>query len=172
MENAKTLMAYASRYGSTQEVAETIAAELRLAGLEVEAGAMSDIGTLDLYQAVVLGAAIYNAKWHADAHLFLRRHQAALRQRLVAIFALGPLSTDAAAMIRSRRQLDKELAQYAWLKPVALDIFVGKVDPSRLGFFDRLGITASDHRDWDAVRAWARALAVRLPQVLAQPTAA
>jgi menaquinone-dependent protoporphyrinogen IX oxidase len=27
---------------------------------------------------VVLGAAIYNTKWHADAHQFLARHQAAL----------------------------------------------------------------------------------------------
>ena len=64
-------------------------------------------------------------------------------------------------MRRSRRQLDKELAKYPWLKPVALEMFVGKYDPSKLGFFDRL-LPASDHRDWDAIRAWANALPAQL----------
>jgi len=41
-------------------------------------------------------------------------------------------------------------------------MFVGKLGPSKLGFFERLGSTASDHRDWKAIRAWADALAAQL----------
>jgi len=162
MHTRSILLAYASRYGSTQEVAETITATLRQAGLEVDIQPMQEVKRLDNYDAVVLGAAIYNARLHPEAHHFLSQHQGTLSQRPVAIFALGPLSTSDAAMLRSRRQLDKELEKYPWLKLVALEIFVGKIDPSKLGFFERLGTTASDHRDWEAIRTWAKALPARL----------
>ena len=161
MNTKSILLAYASRYGSTQEVAETVANVLRQAGLEVELQPMREVTTLDSYAAVVLGAAIYNARWHPDAHQFLSQHQESLKQRPVAIFTLGPLTKDEAAKKRSRRELDKELEQYPWLKPVALEIFVGKYNPSKLSFFERL-LPASDHRDWDAIRAWATALPARL----------
>jgi menaquinone-dependent protoporphyrinogen oxidase len=164
MNTKSILLAYATRYGSTQQVAETITAALREAGFEVDIQPMQDVKRLDHYDAIVLGAAIYNARWHPDAHQFLSEHQETLRQRPVAIFALGPLSTGDAAMRRSRRQLDRELTKYPWLKPVAVEMFVGKLDPSKLGFFERLGSTPSDHRDWDAIRGWANALAAQLQQ--------
>jgi menaquinone-dependent protoporphyrinogen oxidase len=156
-------LAYASRFGSTQEVAETITAVLREAGLEVDIKAMEQVETVTQYDAVVLGAAIYNAKWHAGAHQFLSQHLEALRQRPLAIFTLGPLSSSEAAKRNSRRQLDSELAKYPWLKPVAVEIFAGKYDPSKpgLGFFDRF-VPARDLRNWDAIRAWANALSVQL----------
>jgi menaquinone-dependent protoporphyrinogen oxidase len=158
MNTKSILLAYASRYGSTQEVAETIAATLREAGLAADTQPMREVRTLGNCDAVVLGAAIYNARWHPDAHQFLSEQQETLTQRPVAIFALGPVSPGAAALLRSRRQLDKDLEKYPWLKPVALQIFVGKSDPSKLGFFERLLSPASDHRDWGAIRAWANAL--------------
>ena len=163
MNTNSVLLAYTTRFGSTQEVAETVAASLREAGLQVDLRLMMQVESLDQYEAVVLGAAIYNAKWHADAHQFLAQHQEALLQRPVAIFTLGPLSTSAAAKRNSRRQLDKELAKYPWLKPVALEIFAGKYDPSKpgLGFFERM-MPARDHRDWAAIRAWANALPAQL----------
>ena len=162
MDTKSILLAYATRYGSTQEVAETITAALREDGLEVDIQPMQEVKRLDNYDAIVLGAAIYSNRWHPDAHQFLSQHQETLRQRPAAIFALGPLSTGDRAMLRSRRQLERELEKYPWLKPVTLEMFVGKLDPSKLGFFERLGSTASDHRDWKAIRAWADALAAQL----------
>jgi menaquinone-dependent protoporphyrinogen oxidase len=163
MSTRSILLAYATRYGSTQEVAETIAAALRQAGLAIDVQPMQQVKVLDDYGAVVLGAAIYNARWHPAAHRFLSQHERTLWERPVAIFALGPLTTDAAAMQKSRRQLDQELDRYPWLKPVALEIFVGKFDPSKpgLGLLERL-MPASDRMDWDAIRAWANALPPKL----------
>jgi menaquinone-dependent protoporphyrinogen oxidase len=163
MNKKSILLAYATRFGSTQEVAETITAKLRQAGLEVDILPMQDVTTLDGYDAVVLGAALYNARWHPNAHNFLSQHQAALKQRPVAIFALGPLSTSSAAMQSSRRQLDKELARYPWLKAVALEMFAGKYDPSKpgMGFFYKL-LPTRDYRDWEAIQAWANALPAQL----------
>jgi menaquinone-dependent protoporphyrinogen oxidase len=163
MNTHSVLLAYATRFGSTQEVAETVAASLREAGLKVDLQLMRQVESLNQYEAVVLGAAIYNTKWHAEAHQFLARHQTVLMQRPVAIFTLGPISSSASAKRNSRRQLDKELAKYPWLKPVALEIFAGKYDPSKPGmsFLQRL-LPARDYRDWNAIRAWANALPVQL----------
>lgn len=163
MNTKSILLAYASRFGSTQEVAETIASTLSEAGLDVDLQPMQEVKSLDRYDAVVLGAAIYNAKWNSEAHQFMMQHQSALTQLPVAIFTLGPLSASDAAKRNSRHQLDNELAKYPWLKPVAVEIFAGKYDPSKpgLNFFERF-LPAHDYRSWDAIRAWANELSAQL----------
>jgi menaquinone-dependent protoporphyrinogen oxidase len=165
MKTESILLAYATRFGSTQEVSEAIATDLREAGMEVDLQPMQEVQSLEGYDAVILGAALYNTRWHPDAHQFLKNYQDILKQRPVAIFALGPLNTGEAAMRSSRRQLDKELEKYPWLKPVGIEMFVGKFDPLKpgLGFFDRL-MPARDLRDWKAIHAWANALPVQLQQ--------
>ena len=174
----KVLVAYASKYGSTQEVAEAIVAVLRERGLEVALQPLRKVRTLEGYRAVVLGAPLYIGAWHKDALNFLSRHQEALAPRPVAIFALGPLSADEKEMQGSRAQLDKELAKFPWLTPVALEVFGGKFDPAKLRFPDSLiaslpaspihNAPASDVRDWTAIRAWAGNLAAKLQPVLPQ----
>jgi menaquinone-dependent protoporphyrinogen oxidase len=163
MNTKSILLAYASRFGSTQEVAEAIASVLRQTELDVDLQPMQEVKSLDRYTGVVLGAAIYNARWNADAHQFLLQYQDALSQLPVAIFTLGPLSPSDAAKRNSRRQLDGELTKYPWLKPVAVEIFAGKYDPSKpgMGFFDRF-LPARDIRNWDAIRAWAKVLPAQL----------
>ncbi|MBN1890788.1 MAG: hypothetical protein JW850_22525 [Thermoflexales bacterium] len=47
------LVGYATRYGSTQEVAETVAATLRECGLEVDVQPLRKVGTLAKYSGVV-----------------------------------------------------------------------------------------------------------------------
>ena len=91
---ASVLVAYASRYGSTQEVAEAVAATLRECELEVDSQPMREVRTLERYSAVVLGTAIYIFRLHKDARRFLSRYRAALTERPVAIFAMGPFHND------------------------------------------------------------------------------
>jgi menaquinone-dependent protoporphyrinogen oxidase len=168
----KILVAYATRYGSTQEVGEEVAARLRENGRQVDVQLMRNVQTLEGYRAVVLGAPIYIGKWHEDAHRLLSQHQKALVQRPVAIFALGPLGTDEKEMQGSRAQLDQELAKYPWLTPVAVEMFVGRYDPAKLNFSHKLlaalpasplhGRAASDHRDWKAIRAWTSELYAKI----------
>ncbi len=162
MNTKNILLAYATRYGSTKEVAETVAAELHKAGNKVDIQPAQDVKCLDGYEAVVLGAAIYSTRWHPEAHAFLVRHRQSLEKLPVVIFALGPLTGDETAMQNSRRQLDHDLANYPWLKAVTLKLFVGKMDPSKLDFFNRLFTTASDNRDWSVIRNWANALPAKL----------
>ena len=154
------LVGYATRYGSTQEVAEIVAATLRECGLEVDVQPMRQVRTLTEYSAIVLGAPLYMFRWHKDALRFLSRYRQPLTERSVAIFALGPTHDpyDEQEWQDSRAQLDKELAKFPWLAPVALEMFGGKYDPVSLRFpIKQLAgkEPASDLRDWAAIRAWA-----------------
>ncbi len=174
----KILVAYASQYGSTQEVAEAVAATLRERGLGADLQPMRQVRTLEGYATVVLGAPIYLGLWHKEALNFLARNQEALAQRPAAIFALGPTSADEKAMQGSRAQLDQELAKYPWLRPIAIEMFGGKYDPAKLRFPHTLiaslpasplhGMPASDLRDWTAIRAWASNLAAKLQPALSR----
>jgi menaquinone-dependent protoporphyrinogen oxidase len=87
--SASVLVGYATRYGSTQKVAEAGAATLREQGLEVDIQSMRKVRTLAGYSVVVLGAPLYMLRWHKDALHFLSRHREALTERPVAIFALS-----------------------------------------------------------------------------------
>src|SRR5512145_254998 len=157
------LVGYATRYGSTQEVAEAIAATLREGGIGVDIRPLREVRTLEGYCAIVLGAPLFMFHWHNDAIRFLARQREALAERPVAIFALGPVHDpyDEQEWQSSHVQLDKELAKFPWLTPVARELFGGKYDPAKLRFpINMLAGKApeSDLRDWTAIRAWAAAL--------------
>jgi menaquinone-dependent protoporphyrinogen oxidase len=169
--STSVLIGYATRYGSTQEVAEAVAATLHECGLTVDIQPMRDVRTLAGYSAVVLGAPLFMFRWHKDALRFLSRHRQALSERPVAVFALGPVHDpyDEEEWQNSRAQFDKELAKFPWLRPVALEMFGGKYDPEKLRFPINLFAgkePASDLRDWTAIRAWASDLTAKLELTL------
>ena len=174
--SASVLVTYATRYGSTQEVAEAVASTLRERGLEVDIQHMPKVRTLEGYDAVVLGAPIFYGFWHKDARRFLSRHREALAKRPVAVFALGPLDSDEKQMQGARATLDKVLMSFTWLAPVAVEVFIGKYDPAKLRFPDSLvfafpasplkKLPASDLRDWDTIRTWASGLVEDLQPAL------
>lgn len=170
------LVAYASKYGSTQQVAEAVTATLREHGLAVDLLPASQVRSVEVYRAVVLGAPLIMVHWHKDALHFLTQFQKALVKRPIAIFALGPVTAGAEKeFTTAHEQLDKELAPFAWLRPIAVEIFGGKFDPSKLGFPLTLlpavrNMPASDLRDWAAINRWADDLIVKFDSAAAQPT--
>ena len=156
------LCAYASKHGSTREVAEAIGAALRDRGLAVDIGPASAVDDVSGYDAVVLGGALYTGRWHPDARRFLRRHARALADKPLAVFAMGPATLDEPDVRKSRAQLDRALALHSELHPFTIAIFGGVVDPATLRFpFNRM--PATDARDWEAIRSWAEEIAVHLP---------
>jgi menaquinone-dependent protoporphyrinogen oxidase len=106
---------------------------------------------------------------------FLRQHQKILAGRLpLVIFASGPsFKGDEAEWQEVRRQLDKELAKFPWLKPLSVEVVGGRFDPAKLRFPYSLipalrQMQAMDLRDWAAIRAWADGLAAQLQPALSQ----
>lgn len=167
------LVTYATRYGSTQEVAGAVAATLHEHGLRVDLEPIQLVHEFETYRAVVLGAPLYMFHWHKDALHFLKRHHEMLQTRPVAIFALGPFHTDEKEFQGARQQLEKELATFSWLKPEAFAIFGGCFDPRKLTFPHNLipalkNMPASDIRDWAAIRAWTNDLVPQFRRALAE----
>ena len=161
MTSGRVLIAYASKHGSTREVAERLASVMRSAGLAVDVMPAGEVGLLRGYDAVVLGGALYTGRLHKDARSFLARHREPLSVRTVAVFALGPKTINAADVAASRAQLDRSLKKTPNVAPVSVAIFGGVIDPHKLRFpFNRM--PASDARDWASIEAWGSELAERI----------
>ncbi len=150
----RTLVAYGSKHGSTQEVATSIAASLRAAGHDVDllSAEAAVVAGLSDYVCVVLGGSIYMGHWHADVCRFVRRHHDALVHLPLAVFALGPRTLEAKDVAGSRKQLAGALKRLK-VEPELVAIFGGAVDPAKLHFpLNR--IPQTDARDWQAIDAW------------------
>lgn len=161
------LVAYGTKYGSTQEIAEAIALRLRERGFEVDIQPMKKVRTIAPYQAVVLGAPMYMFHLMRDALRFLSHFKIDLIEKPTAFFTLGPFNDVEKEWNGVRDQFDKELSQFPWFKPVAKEVFGGKFDPMKLRFPLNIlpglkQIPASDLRDWTKIRNWANELAAML----------
>lgn len=162
------LVAYGSWAGSTAEVAEAVAGELRAGGASVDVRPAREVTDLEPYGAVVLGAAVRAGRLHADANRFVARHRAGLAGMRVAYFVV--CLTMKAGTPESRTGSDKFLDalrdRFPEVRPVAVGLFGGALrrdaeSLSKLPLGQRLVLkamksAAGDYRDWEAIRQWAR----------------
>jgi menaquinone-dependent protoporphyrinogen oxidase len=164
------LVAYASRYGATREIAERIAETLRVFGLEARAQPVKAVGDLAGYDAFVVGSAAYYGSWLKEAAAFVRQQRASLASRPVWLFSSGPISadpTDAAGRDEREAAVPKEIAELEQvIHPRDHRVFRGRLDRGRLGLMDRLVASMpafpgseGDFRDWAEVEGWARGIA-------------
>ena len=156
----RVLVSYASKRGSTRDVAEAVATALREQGREVEVEPAAGVKAIGGFDGVVLGGALYRGRWHRGARRLLRRRRRDLSTVPVAVFAMGPRRNEEVAFERSRRQLERALAKAPEIEPITTAVF-GGVDLQR-------GI---DLRDWDAIHAWADSVGAALGSVETPPAA-
>lgn len=164
----KILVTYASRTGSTTGVAGTIAKTLMDKGLQVVVCPMEDVHDLGPYDAVIAGSAIREGKWLPEAMQFVEAHQADLAKKPFAAFLVCITMTmtnnpKVPEMVSTWMQPIRNL-----VKPVSEGYFAGILDISKVPTLrQRLLFRISvmfgvwkegDHRDWNAIRAWAEAL--------------
>ena len=147
---SRILVAYATKNGSTREVAEAIAATLHDRGVAVDVHPARGIrGAVAGWNLVVVGAPIYSGRCHRDAHRFLKRHRDELRQIPVVVFGMGPRYGGRGGVAAFAFPARPRSRQAEWLAPVETAVF-GGVDPAK-----RADQARRDLRDWDAIRAWA-----------------
>lgn len=164
----KILVAYASRTGATAGVAEAIGRTLAESGAQVDVRLVKEVGDLTPYRAVVAGSAVRGCKWLPEAMQFVQTHRSALARKPFAAFLVC-----ITLAMRDNKYRD---GVSSWLdpvrtlvRPVSEGLFAGTLELSKLPLIpDRLGMQAAvafgvfpqgDHRDWDAIRAWAKGLA-------------
>ena len=152
------LVAYASKHGSTSEIAEAIADALRAAGLLVDCVQADRVSGLEPYDAVVLGSAVYMKRWRREARRFLHRHSSALAERPFWVFSSGPVgdpANDNAAWTEPRRTIAAAERLGAREHVVFGGVASGAMARNTPSEY-------RDRRDWNAVRAWAEGIAAQL----------
>jgi menaquinone-dependent protoporphyrinogen oxidase len=155
----RVLVAYASKYGSVEEVARFVAERLEQHSIECEVVDAKD-AVVGEHDAVVLGAGLYMGKMHKQGRRFLKRNWGALSHVPYAVFAMGPLSSEPEELEKVRPHLERGLRGAP--EPVEAVVFGGVIDHERLHFpFDRM--PEGDHRDWEAIAAFAERVAALAP---------
>jgi menaquinone-dependent protoporphyrinogen oxidase len=159
--SARILVAYATKKGSTAEIAEAVGKELQSAGHEVTVKGFHEVMALEKYDGIVLGAPVYMGKM-IEIGKFVKRFREKLAIKPVAVFAVGT-----APISKNPKQVEDEInlpaRSIAPQEPVSTALFAGKVDPEKFNFIMRKMVSADpsivgDFRDWDAIAAWAREL--------------
>lgn len=164
----KVLVAYASKYGSTTEIAERIGQVLARAGFDVDVLPAEQSGPIERYQAVVLGSGVYAGHWLREAMAFLEENATLLAQRPVWLFSSGPTGEgDPVEILDGWRFPHDRETIINRIQPRDIAVFHGKLDPSTLHLGDKLIIKAlrakvGDYRDWAAIEAWAGRIAEQL----------
>ncbi|WP_062213789.1 flavodoxin domain-containing protein [Demequina oxidasica] len=158
----KVLVAVGSKYGSTREIAQAIGAEIRSIGFDVDVEDACGVLSVEAYDAVIVGSAVYGALWRRDASALVRQHAEALRVRDVWLFSTG---------IRELKEpgyATSESEQLASLANAQEHVtFAGAIDYDRLNVGERavmhvINPPLGDHRDFAAVRDWAHGIGVTL----------
>lgn len=163
LERLKVLVAYSSKRGSTAEIAEAIAGTLRGEGLAVDCEATANVTSLEPYDAVVLGSAVYVKRWRGEAGHFLRKHRKALARLPFWIFSSGPVG-------------DPTEDQPGWAEPPKIVetaeklgarghvVFGGCLPAEPHGPIEKAMVAGTppehrDRRDWAEIHAWALSVA-------------
>jgi menaquinone-dependent protoporphyrinogen oxidase len=153
----RVLIAYGSKHGSTAETADAIGGMLRERGLEVDVSEAGPVKSLEGYDRVVLGGSIYMGRWHPDARDFVKRFADDLSSIPVAIFAMGPKTSEPGDLADARKQLDANLGKLPPVGANPIAIFGGVINPAKLHFpFSRM--PATDARDWQQIEEFADAV--------------
>ena len=166
--DATVLVAYASKYGATAEIADKIGEVLSEAGLPNEVLPADDVDDLTPYYAVVLGSAVYMAKWGDEAAKFLEHNEKALAERPVWLFSSGALGEgDPVELMQGWRFPEAQQEVADRIQPRDMAFFHGVLDTEKLSLPEKLilkGVKApvGDFRDWETITTWATSIAEAL----------
>jgi menaquinone-dependent protoporphyrinogen oxidase len=160
----RILIVYGSKRGGTAGLAGMIGNSLENAGMIADVAPARSVRSLEGYDAVLVGGAVYMYRWHKDARRFVRRYSAELLARPVWLFSSGPLDDSAA-----RREIEPvEQVKQALRRCGARGhmTFGGRLSPYARGYpaSALAKKNAGDWRDRAHVRRWVGEIVSQLGQ--------
>ena len=166
----KILIVYASKCGSTAEVAQTVGQVLSQSGVAVDVLPARKVRDLKGYDAVVIGTAIRMFKPLGEMRRFVSWYKGKLARIPTAVFSVGlAMSED---MPQNRADATKYITPLVEQLPnnKSLAMFGGKLDYQTLSPFFRMmfskdtsgKMAEGDYRNWETIHAWANSLPAEL----------
>ncbi len=163
-----TLVTYASQYGATKEIAETIADVLSQSGVQADVAPVDTVKDLSPYRAVILGSGIYAGKWPNKSAKFLQDNEKSLSQRMTWIFTSGPTGEGDPVKLMGYRLPAPQQSIADRIHPCDVTVFHGNINPKKVNFLLKFVIKNivkapfGDYRDCDMIAAWALGIAEEL----------
>ncbi len=156
----RILVTWASKHGSTAEIAYAIGHTLREQGAKVTLSPIDEVDMDVPYDAFVIGSAVYMGHWMKSALRFTQEHRERLIKAPVWLFSSGPTGP-VAGPDDATTDVPELFANTA---PHEHKIFAGKLDKAQLSFPEKAVATIvhapyGDYRDWDEIDRWARQIA-------------
>lgn len=156
----RALVAVASKYGATSEIAERIGSVLIREGLSVTVLDVGQVTSVEEYDVAVVGSAVYLGHWLKEARDFVEEHKQTLAERPLWLFSSGPVGdplspeedpVDVSGIIDATGARDHK-------------VFAGRIERKRLNFRERamvfaLRVPDGDYRDWAEIEGWATSIA-------------
>lgn len=172
-------MAFGTRFGSTEGVADEIASVLRAQGTSVTVLDLrsEENGDIDGSDLIVVGSGIFMGSWSAGAQRFMEHYGPRLARKRVALFAcsgdavLGRNTPEECRMM----YLDDVARRYSIPDPFSMALFGGVIDFDEHMFLVKAVLESPgmktrmwekgaylngrfDFRDWDEIRRWTNTL--------------
>ena len=154
----RILVTYGSKRGGTAGIAEMLARDFSEQGFQADVQPATEVKSVDGYDAVVVGGALYSMFWHREARRFVKQYAEELRSRPVWLFSSGPLDDSAARdELPPVRQVQRLMERIGALGHIT---FGGRLEPDAKGFIaSKMARThAGDWREPRLIRAWARGI--------------
>lgn len=161
----RVLVTAASKYRATAGIANAIAETLTEHGLTVTVLAPEAVDSIEGYDAVVLGSAVYTGHWLDPAKDLVARFRHALAARPVWLFSSGPVGDPSRKLVQQMGVDPVDVGDILTAtKARGHRMFAGKLDRKNLGFAQRAALLAfrgleGDFRDWGEIRGWAEGIA-------------
>jgi len=164
----RVLVGYASRFGSTRDIANRIGDALRTAGSDVDVRSVDEISDFAPYDAVVFGSGVYDGSWTTAATELMRGHAAVLARKPLWLFTVGSFGDRHPIIGELIKKEPREIGEFEQtLHPRGYRVFAGVIDLDHWPAWGRLlfkafGGHAGDNRRWPDIEAWAEEIAREL----------
>ncbi len=158
----RVLVTVASRHGSTREIGSLVAQWLGAAGHDVDEIEPDEVATVEPYDAVVLGSAVYVGRLSAALRELVDRQAGQLAARPVWLFWSGPVGNQPVPTEAASPDDVRSIAQRLEVRDVKC--FPGRLDRSELGIAERalvamIDAEQGDFRDLEEIQEWAASIA-------------
>lgn len=168
--DTKVLVAYATKYGATTEIAEKIGEILRQSGFDTDVLPADRIRNLSSYNAIILGSGVYIGRWRKEASNFLKTNEKILTEKLVWLFSSGPTGEGDPVELMKGWYFPNALKPIAdRIQPKDIAVFHGSLNREKLSFIEKWMIKnvkapIGDFRNWDSIVSWAKDIANKLKE--------